>query len=108
MHQYVQKSLETFLAPKLSRTTTITKAKKLTYFQVLKNAFFTTKILHLLAQSTTETFQLTIHCLTWTLFMISFDYIPIYIFIYTNIHLYLYLYFEKQSKNVGKETPKYG
>lgn len=35
-------------------------------------------------------------------------YTYIYIFIYTNIHLYLYLYFEKQSKNVGKETPKYG
>lgn len=104
LHQYVQKSLETFFAPKLSRTTTITKKIYKLIFKCWKMLFFTTK--HLLAQSTTETFQLTLPNLD-SVYDFLWLYIPIYIFIYTNIHLYLYLFWKAKQK-CWKKNPKYG
>lgn len=94
-----------FSRPQVKQNNNNNKKPKITYFQVLKNAFFTTKILHLLAQSTTETFQLTIHCLTWTLFMISFDYIPIYIYLYIQTYICTCIYILKSKAKMLEKKP---
>lgn len=95
MHQYVQKSLETFFAPKLSRTTTITNKKNTNLFSSVEKCFFSPQNTYL-RKVQQKLFNL--HCLTWTLFMIFIDYIYLYIFIYTNIHLYLYLFWKAKQK----------